>query len=284
MKIDSFESDIVSLAQALGISRSQAISEIKILFAYSNSLDPVELIKDPNVMLDPKKVEKYKKLFKDRLQGKPVAYILGYKEFYGLSFQVNQSVLIPRPDTELLVDLAIQKIKQHDLRTVLELGTGSGAIAVSVATHMPHIKITATDVSSVALEVATKNAKALCPNNLIKFQKSDWFSEVSGVFDLVLSNPPYIAEDDIHLQGEGVRYEPLSALTSGASGLDALSLIIKQSKHYLDKGGWVLVEHGHDQRDSCGKLLRTEGFTSLLAKSDLGGNPRVSGGRMMFEY
>ena len=280
MNIDSLEFDINSLAQTFGISRSEAISEIKILFSYANDLDQLDLIKEPNVMRDPVKLKKYKKFFNDRITGKPVAYIQGYKEFYGLCFRVNECVLIPRPDTELLVDLAIEKIQQYNLKTGLELGTGSGAIAVTIAAHLPNIKITATDVSSNALEVASENAKTLCPNHTIEFKKSDWFSEIYGQFDLIVSNPPYIAENDTYLRGDGVRYEPSIALISGLSGLDALTLIVSQSKSFLHNDGWLLLEHGYDQRDSCGQLLSSGGFASLLDESDLGGNPRVSGGRI----
>jgi len=283
MKIDLLDSDINSLTRTLGISRSEAIREIKTLFGYANNTDPLELIKEPGIIRDPLKLKKYKRVFNDRLKGKPVAFILGYKEFYGLSFSVNERVLIPRPDTELLVDLAIEKIQQHNLKTVLELGTGSGAIAVSIATHLPDIQITATDISSHALEVALGNAENLCPNHTIEFKKSDWFSEISGTFDLIVSNPPYIAEDDTYLKGDGIRFEPSIALTSGLLGLDALTLIVNQSRGFLDANGWLLLEHGYDQRDSCRHLLSAGGFTSLLDESDLGGNPRVSGGRIQVD-
>ena len=280
MNIDPLEFDINDLTKTLGISRSEAISEIKILFGYANGLDQLDLIKKPNVMQDPVKLRKYKKVFNDRLAGKPVAYIQGYKEFYGLCFRVNECVLIPRPDTELLVGLALEKIQKYNLKTVLELGTGSGAIAVTIAAHLPNIKITATDVSSNALEVASQNAKTLCPNHKIEFKNCDWFSKISGKFDLIVSNPPYIAENNTYLRGDGVRYEPSIALISGLSGLDALTLIVNQSKSYLHNNGWLLLEHGYDQRDSCGQLLSSAGFTSLLDESDLGGNPRVIGGKI----
>ena len=166
----------------------------------------------------------------------------------------------------------------------MELGTGSGAIAVTIAAHLPNIKITATDVSSNALEVASENAKTLCPNHIIEFKNSDWFSEISGQFDLIVSNPPYIAEKATYLMGDGVRYEPSIALISGLSGLDALTLIVNQSKSFLHNDGWLLLEHGYDQRDSCFQLLSSGGFTSLLDESDLGGNPRVSGGRIEINW
>ena len=280
MKIDSLERDVDELTKSLAISRSEAISEIKILFSYANDLDQLDLIKKPNVMRDPLKLRKYKKVFNDRLAGKPVAYIQGYKEFYGLCFRVNEYVLIPRPDTELLVDLALEKIQQYNLKTVLELGTGSGAIAVTIAAHLPNIKITAIDISSNALEVALGNAMTLCPNHTIEFKNSDWFSEISGRFDLIVSNPPYVAKNDTYLKGDGVRYEPSIALTSGLSGLDALTSIVNQSKSFLVEDGWLLLEHGYDQRDSCRHLLSAAGFTSLFDEADLGGNPRVSGGKI----
>jgi release factor glutamine methyltransferase len=278
--IDPFESDIAKLGETFNISRSEAISEVKIIFAYANDLSSLNLIMDPTVMLESTKIKKYKKLFKERLQGKSVAYILGRKEFYGLTFSVNDSVLVPRPDTELLVNLAIEKIERYDLKRVLDLGTGSGAIAVSLAVKMPNLNIVATDNSAKALEVAVSNADVLCPQSPITFLRSDWFSKISGEFDLIVSNPPYIALDDSHLNLADLRFEPKQALVSGAEGLDALRLIISQSRNFLAKNGWLLVEHGYDQRDGCRDLLSARGFTSLLDESDLGGNPRVSGGKI----
>jgi release factor glutamine methyltransferase len=278
--IDSFESDIAKLGETFNISRSEAISEVKIIFAYANDLPSLNLIMDPTVMLESTKIKKYKKLFKERLQGKSVAYILGRKEFYGLAFSVNDSVLVPRPDTELLVDLAIEKIERYDLKRVLDLGTGSGAIAVSLAVKMPNLNIVATDNSAKALEVAVSNADVLCPQSPITFLRSDWFSKISGEFDLIVSNPPYIALDDSHLNLADLRFEPKQALVSGADGLDALRLIISQSRNFLAKNGWLLVEHGYEQRGSCLELLGAGGFSQLFCDLDLGGNPRVSGGKI----
>ena len=278
--IDSFESDIAKLGETFNISRSEAISEVKIIFAYANDLPSLNLIMDPTVMLESTKIKKYKKLFKERLQGKSVAYILGRKEFYGLTFSVNDSVLVPRPDTELLVDLAIEKIERYDLKRVLDLGTGSGAIAVSLAVKMPNLNIVATDNSAKALEVAVSNADVLCPQSPITFLRSDWFSEISDEFDLIVSNPPYIALDDLHLNLADLRFEPKQALVSGAEGLDALRLIINQSRNFLAKNGWLLLEHGYEQRASCLELLGAGGFSQLFCDLDLAGNPRVSGGKI----
>ena len=278
--IDSFESDIAKLGETFNISRSEAISEVKIIFAYANDLSSLNLIMDPTVMLESTKIKKYKKRFKERLQGKSVAYILGRKEFYGLTFSVNDSVLVPRPDTELLVDLAIEKIERYDLKRVLDLGTGSGAIAVSLAVKMPNLNIVATDNSAKALEVAVSNADVLCPQSPITFLRSDWFSKISGEFDLIVSNPPYIALDDLHLNLADLRFEPKQALVSGAEGLDALRLIISQSRNFLAKNGWLLVEHGYEQRGSCLQLLGAAGFSQLFCDLDLAGNPRVSGGKI----
>ena len=278
--IDSFESDIAKLGETFNISRSEAISEVKIIFAYANDLSSLNLIMDPTVMLESTKIKKYKKLFKERLQGKSVAYILGRKEFYGLTFSVNDSVLVPRPDTELLVDLAIEKIERYDLKRVLDLGTGSGAIAVSLAANVPKLKIVATDNSTKALEVAVSNADVLCPQSPITFLRSNWFSDISGEFDLIVSNPPYIALGDLHLNLADLRFEPKQALVSGAEGLDALRLIIDQSRNFLANNGWLLVEHGYEQKDSCLQLLRAAGFSQLFCHLDLAGNPRVSGGKI----
>ena len=279
-KDDSIESDILSLVRAFGLSRMEAIREVKILFAHAIGLGQLDLIKEPSLMSDPLHIEKYKKAFQDRINGKPIAYILGEKEFYGLSFKVNEHVLIPRPETELLVDVAIEKIQSHNLKRVLDLGTGSGAISISVAINAPGVDVVAADISKNALKVAEANVRSLCPSASISFVESNWFSKISGTFDLILANPPYIAADDSHLNSPELRYEPIEALVSGPEGLDAISEILEQGQSFLNEGGWLFFEHGYDQLGRCQDLLAGQGFMSLFNAVDLSGNPRISGGRI----
>lgn len=274
------ESDILSLIRAFGLSRMEAIREVKILFAHAIGLGQLDLIKEPSLMSEPLHIEKYKKVFQDRINGKPIAYILGEKEFYGLTFKVNEHVLIPRPETELLVDVAIEKIQSHNLKKILDLGTGSGAISIAVSINAPDLDVVAADISKNALKVAEVNRRSLCPGASISWVESNWFSKISGTFDLILANPPYIAADDRHLKSPELRYEPLGALVSGPEGLDAISEILEQSQSYLNEGGWLFFEHGYDQLGRCQDLLTGRGFTSLFNAVDLSGNPRISGGRM----
>ena len=280
IKDSSIESDILSLVQAFGLSRMEAIREVKILFAHAVGLGQLDLIKEPSLMSDPLHIEKYKKVFQDRINGKPIAYILGKKEFYGLSFIVNEHVLIPRPETELVVDLAIEKIKSHNLKKVLDLGTGSGAIAISVAINVLGVEVVAADISANALKVAEANVRSLCPGASISFVESNWFSKISGTFDLILANPPYIAADDSHLKSPGLCYEPRGALVAGPEGLNAISEILEQGRSFLNEGGWLLFEHGYDQLSRCQDLLAGQGFMSLFNVADMSGKPRISGGRI----
>ena len=274
------ESDILSLIRTFGLSRMEAIREVKILFAHAIGLGQLDLIKEPSLMSEPLHIERYQKLFQDRINGKPIAYILGEKEFYGLTFKVNEHVLIPRPETELLVDVAIEKIQSHNLKKILDLGTGSGAISIAVSINAQGLDVVAADISKNALKVAEVNRRSLCPGASISWVESNWFSKISGTFDLILANPPYIAADDRHLKSPELRYEPLGALVSGSEGLDAISEILEQAQSFLNEGGWLFFEHGYDQLDRCQDLLTGQGFTSLFYALDLSGNPRISGGRI----
>lgn len=216
-----------------------------------------------------------------RAQGEPVAYLLGDKEFYGLNLQVGPDVLVPRPDTETLVDWALALIPSEPTPwpfDVLDLGTGSGAIALALQHHRPHARVTAVDASPGALAVAKANAQRLgVPvDNLL----GSWFEPVSGRhFDLIVSNPPYIAENDEHLAA--LSFEPKQALTSGVSGLDDLRLITAQATAYLRPGGWLLLEHGYDQADAVTDLLTARNFGQIGTRTDLGGNPRCTGGQTL---
>ena len=211
-----------------------------------------------------------------RRAGEPVAYILGSREFYGREFQVSPAVLIPRPDTELLVELAIARAPQAG--HIIDLGTGSGCIPITLKLERPDLTVAALDISAAALAVAQSNAAALGAE--VRFLPSDWLAAVAGErFDLIVSNPPYIDAADVHLSQGDLRFEPSGALTDGHDGLQHLTHIISAARAQLKPGAWLLLEHGWDQGAACRELLQQAGFSEVQTWRDLGDNDRVSGGR-----
>lgn len=211
----------------------------------------------------------------EQLRGNmPLAYLTGVQAFHGLDLQVTPDVLVPRADTETLVDWALSLPLAHAHATVLDLGTGSGAIALAVKHKRPTWTVQAVDQSAKALAVAQANAHRLQLE--VVFTQSDWFGQVQDPFDVILANPPYIAEADPHLPG--LVHEPQSALVSGAQGLDDLRAIIDQAPAYLNPQGWLLLEHGYDQAAAVCDLLRQKGFTRVQSRNDLAGIARCSGG------
>ncbi|SIQ20441.1 peptide chain release factor N(5)-glutamine methyltransferase [Aquipseudomonas alcaligenes] len=217
-------------------------------------------------------------LLERRRMGEPVAYILGHQGFWSLDLEVAPHTLIPRPDTELLVETALQLAPATPLR-VLDLGTGTGAIALALASERGGWQVTGVDRIAEAVELAERNRQRLQLGNA-EFRQSSWFDGLAGErFDLILSNPPYIAADDRHL-GEGdVRFEPLSALVAGVDGLDDIRQIIAQAPQHLKAGGWLLLEHGYDQAEAVRGLLAATGFTAVDSRRDLGGHERISLGQ-----
>ena len=215
-------------------------------------------------------------LVQRRLAGEPLAYLTGHKEFFGLDLQVDDRVLVPRPDTETLINwaLALTDGRQH----VLDLGTGSGAIALALKASQPSLKIRATDLSATALAVAQANAQRLRLD--VSFHQGAWFDALPPAearFDCIVSNPPYIAERDPHLAA--LQFEPAQALTSGLDGLDDLRRIISQAPEHLAPGGWLLLEHGYDQAQAVRHLLSAAGFVQVQSRLDLAGIERCSGGQ-----
>ena len=204
--------------------------------------------------------------------GEPLAYVLGEWSFWDFDLAVSPDVLVPRPETETLVEAALARA--HPGERVLDLGTGSGAIAIALA-RSRQLEVLAVDASSAALAIARENAERL--EAPVTFLQSDWFAEVSGAFELIVANPPYVAEQDPHLPALG--FEPVSALVSGPEGLDDLRQIISQASDYLAVGGWLLVEHGYDQAEVVGSLFAAAGFEAIECLQDLGGQPRVTLGR-----
>ena len=212
-----------------------------------------------------------------RVQGEPMAYILGEREFYGLEFGVTRAVLIPRPETELLVELALARLPGDVAARVLDLGTGSGAIAVALAKERPQAQLTAVDVDYAALGVARENARR--HKVRVRFFCGDWFGALSGErFDLIVSNPPYVATEDPHLAQGDVRFEPQRALVGGTDGLDCIRAVVAKAGAHLRPGACLLVEHGYDQAEACRALLQAQGYTDVQSWPDLAGIARVSGG------
>ena len=211
--------------------------------------------------------------------GEPMGYLLGHQAFYGLDLHVDARVLVPRPDTEPLVDWALEVLAPHPHASVVDLGTGSGAIALALKASQPHLQVLAIDASAAALAVARANAQRLGLE--VDFVQASWLDGVAGPFNLIVSNPPYIAATDHHLAA--LTHEPLSALASGADGLDDIRCIINEavdpSARRLRSGGWLLLEHGYDQAPSVRQLLSVAGFNAVQSRCDLAGIERCSGGR-----
>ncbi|MFI8579587.1 peptide chain release factor N(5)-glutamine methyltransferase [Ectopseudomonas khazarica] len=217
-----------------------------------------------------------------RRQGEPVAYILGHQGFWSLDLEVAPHTLIPRPDTELLVESALALLPATPL-AALDLGTGTGAIALALASERPGWQVTGVDRVEDAVALAERNRQRLQLDN-VRFLHSHWFSALAGQrFGLILSNPPYIRADDRHLEQGDVRFEPSSALVAGADGLDDIRAIIQAAPQYLLAGGWLLLEHGFDQAEAVRELLATAGFSEVHSRRDLGGHERISLGRFDHE-
>ena len=282
------------LVQTLQLPADEARVDAQTLLRHALGVTRAWLIAHADHALGSEEQARFNSLLQRRLRGEPVAYILGSREFYGLDFSVAPGVLIPRPDTETLVEAALRLIPEtppshqpapasgrgSPLR-ILDLGTGSGAIAIAIAVNRFDTAVTAADQSEAALTIARGNAEKLGATNL-RLLKSDWFSALKDeLFDIVVSNPPYIAEADPHLSQGDLCFEPSSALASGADGLDDIRLIIADTPAHLERGGWLLLEHGYDQAERVAGLLKEAGFTEIGHATDLGGIQRVTLGRYL---
>jgi release factor glutamine methyltransferase len=251
--------------------------ENRILLCHALGLPRVALITQSERALTADEAAHLAALVERRKFGEPIAYIVGAREFFGLQFQVNDAVLIPRPDTELLVELALERLPAQG--RLLDMGTGSGAIAVSVAHTRRDAAVTALDFSGAALDVARANANA--HGAAVRFLRSDWFSSLDDErFHVIASNPPYIASGDEHLARGDLRFEPNMALTDHADGLSALRVIIGGAAAHLELDGWLLLEHGYDQAAQVRELLDAQGYADVQSWRDLAGIERASGGRL----
>ena len=273
-------SDAKQLAHALGISLHEATLEVDLCAMRALGVDRARLIAHPELGAQAQAAAGYRELLARRLAGEPMAYILGEREFHGLNFAVSPAVLIPRPETELLVDLALERIARDAHAQLLDLGTGSGCIAICLARLRPKLRVVATDVSAAALAVARANAVRHGAER-IDFRVGDCYAPVEGeVFDLIVSNPPYIAAGDPHLARGDLRFEPEQALTCGVDGLSLIKRIIAGAPGRLRPGGWLLLEHGYDQGERLHALLAEAGFGERRGACDLAGSSRVCAGRL----
>lgn len=264
----------LSATQALGLERLDA--QLLLLHVLGRpAAERAWLLAHDADPLPPTRQQALLALASRRAAGEPLAYLTGHKEFFGLDLQVDARVLVPRPDTETLVDWALQVLAPHAEGSVVDLGCGSGAIALALKATRPQLRVSALDASADALAVAQTNAQRLRLD--VAFSQGDWLSMTSGRFDAIVSNPPYIADGDHHLPA--LRHEPEQALTSGKDGLDAIRKIIQQAPDHVNSGGWLLLEHGHDQADAVRALLANAGFNEVQSRKDLAGIARCSGGQ-----
>ena len=257
-----------------GISPSARL-DAEILLAHCLGKQRSYLYTWPEETLNSEQCDAFNEAIVQRLGLYPVAYIVGYQEFWSLTLKVTPAVLIPRADTERLVEVALEKIAELKQPKILDLGTGSGAIALALATERPDSKVTATDFSLEALDIARENREALKIEN-IRFIESDWFTNVPiDKYDLIVSNPPYIDPSDNHLKS-GIRYEPIEALASESNGLRDLAHIVTIAPKYLNNGCWLILEHGYDQGEAVSSLLRKAAYQRVSCLTDLNGNARVN--------
>jgi len=254
--------------------------ELTMLLSYALGIARAALLAHPETLVAEAKAAQFRELVERRLAGEPIAYLVGKREFHGLELRVGPDVLIPRPETELLVDAVLERIPAAAHCSILDLGTGSGAIALAIAHRRPAVRIIATDISGPALAVAAANAHALGIAN-VAFVESDWYAALApGRFDLIASNPPYVAEGDPHLDAGDLRFEPKIALASGADGLAAVRSVVGGARSRLRPGGWLLIEHGYDQAERCRRLFDEAGLIAVSTLRDLAGIDRVCCGRL----
>lgn len=259
-------------ARALGLERLDA----QLLLAHTLQQPRAWLIAHDDAALTPVQQQAFAAACRRRADGEPMAYLLGEREFHGLMLQVGPAVLVPRPDTETLVDWALELLAGIEAPQVTDLGTGSGAIALALKHRYPTAQVCAVELSAAALEVAQANAVRL--GLTLEVVQGSWWQPLQGRhFHLVVSNPPYVAGHDPHL--DALRHEPALALTPGGDGLSALAQIVREAPAHLHADGWLLLEHGYDQQEAVQQLLTEAGFVAVSTRADLAGRPRCSGGR-----
>ena len=276
---DSIQQQLEWATKSLYSISCSAGLDSEVLLAHCLQKDRSYLLTWPERELTPQQLSCFHALVRRRLQPQPVAYLVGHREFYSMQFTTTSATLVPRPETELLVDTLLELLAHPAIDKmspkVLELGTGTGAIALALKQHAPHVDIVATDISPSALEVAAGNA--LDHQLKISFIESSWFQRIAPErFDIIASNPPYIAASDPYLSQGDLPAEPIQALSSGETGLEALAEIIDGSSAYLKPGGWIVLEHGYDQEAAVSGLLAESGFQQITTLRDFNDQPRLT--------
>lgn len=253
--------------------------DARLLLEYVSGCRHTDLLMSPESPLALTARKVFGELLARRASGEPLAYLTGEAEFRGRVFQVSPAVLIPRPETEVLIELALEKLRGLAAPTVVDLGTGSGIVAISLALECPQARVAAVDLSHEAISVARNNAGRL--RAPVECYQGDWLAPLAGErFDLIVSNPPYVANGDPHLTLNGLPFEPQMALTDGGDGLDCIRRIVAGAAGHLQPGAWLLLEHGHDQGAACRNLLTAAGFQEPFTHPDLAGSDRVSGAHL----
>ncbi|MEP7083450.1 MAG: peptide chain release factor N(5)-glutamine methyltransferase [Betaproteobacteria bacterium] len=266
---------VQTLLSGNGLPRSERL----VLLSHALGMRREALHTHPELVVSAGIAARFHQLIERRRTGEPIAYLVGWREFFGVDLRVTPDVLIPRPDTETLVEAALRRISQTAPMRVLDVGSGSGAIAIALASLRPSSIVEGVDISDAAVEVGTQNASRLGLAN-VKFRRSDWYGGCARAdYDVIVSNPPYIAGDDPHLTMGDLRFEPALALTPGTDGLAAIRLVIAGAGDHLIAHGWLLIEHGYDQAEASRALMASAGFESVVTIRDLGGNERVCEGR-----
>jgi release factor glutamine methyltransferase len=260
-------------------TKDVAAGDARALLRAVLGVDETHLAAHPEQILTREQGDRFAEWLRRRRAGEPVAYITGEREFYSLAFKVTPAVLIPRPETELLVELALERVPADAPAGVLDLGTGCGCVAVAIAKQRPHARVAAADISPAVIALARGNAARQGAS--IEFIESDWLKALAGRrFDLIVANPPYVAADDPHLDQGDLRFEPRAALVAGTDGLDCIRTIVADARAHLERGGWLFIEHGHDQAGRCRALLQGHGYHDVISRRDLAGIERASGGRV----
>lgn len=271
-----------SVAHAAGLLRKRSDAprlEAELLITHVTGLKRAAQIARPATVLLPEQIAQFERLLGRRVKGEPLAYLLGTRDFWTLTLAVSPAVLIPRPETELVVERALAHLPAGQPRALLDLATGSGAIALSLASERPQLAVTATDLSADALLVAADNANQLGLER-VRLLKGSWFEPLGEEhFDVITSNPPYIAAGDPDLATDVRDFEPEMALVSGPTGLECLAQIVASAPHHLEPGGWLVLEHGWRQAEAVRNLLERAGFTHVTSHADLAGHLRVTEGQ-----
>lgn len=275
MSVDALQRiDEALSSAALALSESDsALLDAQILLAFVLEKETIYLMTWPERLLSVEHQQAFDKLIEKRKKGMPVAYLTGVREFWSLAFKVNSSTLIPRPDTEMLVEQALKHCQPTS--RILDLGTGTGAVILSLAHELPNAQCVGIDFNQNAVSLAKENANNLGIKN-VELSQSDWFKNVTGSFDIIVSNPPYIDKADHHLDCGDVRFEPLSALVADNKGLSDIEIIVEQAKQHLKKNGYLLIEHGFEQAIAVQSVFKKHGYSEVNTVQDYGCNDRVT--------